>query len=232
MAEQLFILSSGAPKTGVARMAERFTADTGMPVDLEFATAPVIDQRLKGGERPDVVVLPPSRMDVWAQHGLLIDGSRGFIGRSRMGLVVRHGQTHPDISTVDALRAALLACEGLVFNDASSGLYTEQLLGKLGIADTLRDRVVRVLGGAAVMDHVAESPLRELGGGQLSEIRVRISKGVAVELVGPLPDAVQNVTPYDAAALKDSKSPEPAKALALLLSSAAAKPVFAATGID
>jgi len=57
-----------------------------------------------------------------------------------------------------------------------------------------------------------------------------IDKGCAVKLAAPLPDEIQNVTSYDAAAF--SAAPESAHKLAARLSSDAAKKVFAATGIN
>jgi molybdate transport system substrate-binding protein len=51
-------------------------------------------------------------------------------------------------------------------------------------------------------------------------------------LVGPLPDAIQNYTTYDAAATAASPESANAAALARALTSNEAKPVFAAAGID
>jgi len=57
-----------------------------------------------------------------------------------------------------------------------------------------------------------------------------IDKGCAVKLVAPLPDEIQNMTSYDAAA--SSVAPAAARDLARRLTSDAAKKVFAATGIS
>jgi hypothetical protein len=59
---------------------------------------------------------------------------------------------------------------------------------------------------------------------------VMIDKGCAVRLAAPIPDEIQNVTSYDAAAF--SAAPEAARTLAARLSSDAARKVFAATGIN
>ena len=57
-----------------------------------------------------------------------------------------------------------------------------------------------------------------------------IDKGCAVQLAAPLPDAIQNVTSYDAAAA--AGAPEAARTLAVSLASDEAKKIFAATGIS
>jgi hypothetical protein len=59
---------------------------------------------------------------------------------------------------------------------------------------------------------------------------VMIDKGCAVQLAAPLPDAIQNVTSYDAAAT--AEAPDAARALARSLASDAAKKIFVATGIN
>jgi molybdate transport system substrate-binding protein len=55
---------------------------------------------------------------------------------------------------------------------------------------------------------------------------------VAIALVAPLPDAIQNVTAYSAAVASASGEQEAARALARFLAAPEAKAVFAATGID
>ena len=61
---------------------------------------------------------------------------------------------------------------------------------------------------------------------------VMVDKGCAVKLAAPLPDAIQNMTTYHAAASASTGSAESAAALAHALTADAAKKLFAATGID
>jgi ABC-type molybdate transport system substrate-binding protein len=81
------------------------------------------------------------------------------------------------------------------------------------------------------MEYVAAHPPSTIGLAQISEVMVMIDKGCAVKLAAPLPDEIQNVTRYDAAATSASKAPDAARALVRSLASDAAKKVFAATGI-
>jgi hypothetical protein len=83
-----------------------------------------------------------------------------------------------------------------------------------------------------VMDHVAASPYNLLGAGQLPEIRELVDKGVAIVLAGPLPDELQSITGYDAAVTTASGNAEVAAAFTAFLSTAEARAVMAATGID
>lgn len=224
----LKVLSAGAVKRGVAQIAKQYEAASGETVAVEFDTAPSLRERLAGGERADVVVLPPAILDALASAGRLASARRGYIGRSRVGVFVHRGEPLPDVSTVAGLKQAVLACTAVVYNTASSGLYIERLLQQLGLYESVAARIVKVSSGAAVMEHVA-AHAGAMGFGQLSEIRVQLDKGVAIALAGPLPDEVQNATPYDAAAA--SAAPQ-AAALVAALTSDAAKTLFAATGID
>lgn len=226
------VLSAGAVKRGVMQVAQQYEADTGNAVSVEFDTAPSLRERLKRGETADVVVLPPAMLDDLAREGLVDNAHRGYIGRSRVGLFVKRGATLPDISTVDAFKRAILAADAVVYNTASSGLYMEKLLEKLGLFAEVKARIVKVDSGAAVMQQVAAHPGSAIGSGQLSEIRVQLDKGLAIALAGPLPDDIQNATPYDAAAVATRSAPHAAHALVAALTSQAAKAVFAATGID
>lgn len=225
----LKILSAGAVKRGVAQIAQSFEARTGETVTVEFDTAPSLRERLARGEAADVVVLPPAMLDALAAQGAVSLAHRGYVGRSRMGLFVKRGAPLPDISTVERFGHALLSADAVVYNTASSGLYMEQLIDRLGLTAALQARVVRVKTGSAVMAQVAAHPGHAVGTGQLSEIRVQMDKGVAIALAGPLPEDIQNATPYDAAAVSATPG---ARALATALTSDAARQVFAASGID
>lgn len=231
MAEtQLKVLSAGAVKRGVAQVAAEFERATGNRVAVEFATAPEVRRRIVEGEAADVIVAPPFAMDEIAKRGRIREGSRGFIGRSRMGVVIPADAPVPDLADADAFKRVLLNAGTVVYNQASSGIYCVKLIEKLGLADQLRDRIVVVPSGSAIMEYVAAHPPAAVGLAQISEIMVMIDKGCRVTLAAPLPPEVQNETSYDAAAA--SGASQAAMELARHLASAEAKKVFAETGIS
>lgn len=229
----LQVLSAGAVKEGVARLAGEFQRQTGSEVKIEFATAPKVRERVLAGEAVDVVIATPAAMDELEKRGKIVSGSRATIGRSRVAVVVRKGIAPPDMASAAAFKQALLGADALVSNQASSGIYVEKLLEKLGIVTEMQPKIVRVANGAAVMRRIAEGTARrEIGVGQLSEILNQISKGTAVTLVGTLPDEIQNYTMYIAAMAAGGAARESARSLIRQLTGPAAKSVFAATGID
>lgn len=229
----LQVLSAGAVKEGVARLAGEFQRQTGSEVKIEFATAPKVRERVLAGEAVDVVIATPAAMDEFEKQGKIVAESRATIGRSRVAVVVRKGVAPPDIASAAAFKQALLGADALVSNQASSGIYVEKLLEKLGIAAQIQPKMVRLANGAAVMRRIAEGTARcELGVGQLSEILNQINKGTAVTLAGTLPDEIQSYTTYIAAMAAGSAARESARALIRQLTGPAARSAFAATGID
>lgn len=226
----LKVLSAGAVKSGVALVAAQFERASGTPVTVEFDTAPQVGKRIGGGEHADVIVAPPLAMDGLAKQGKIDAGSRGFIGRSRMGVVVHADAPAVELADVASLTRLLADATAVVHNQASSGIYAAKLVEKLGLTGELRERIVVVPSGSAVMEGVAERPPGAVGLAQISEIMVMIDKGCRVKLAAPLPAEVQNETSYDAAAASGA-SPA-AVELARHLASAEAKKVFAGTGIS
>ena len=228
----LKVLSAGAVKRGVAQIAKEFERESGNKVTIEFATAPEIRQRVAAGATADVIVAPPAVLDEIAKQGKIVAESRGFVGRSRMGVVVHAKAAAPGLGDTAAFKRALLDATAVVHNKASSGIYAAKLLEKLGLKEALGSKIVVVETGAAIMEYVAAHPPSAIGLAQISEVMVMIDKGCAVKLAAPLPDEIQNVTSYDAVATRSSKAPDAARKLAASLSSDAAKRVFVATGIS
>ncbi len=228
---ELKILSAGAVKQGVSQRAEAFSREHGRAVKVEFATAPELRKRVAAGERPDVLIAPPGAMDEFAKAGAIVTASRRFIGRSRIGVVTHADAAIDDLADVASFKRALASATAVVHNTASSGIYIAKLLGDLGAA-ALGSRIVVVDTGAAIMHYVADHPPAAIGLAQISEIRVLIDKGLPIRLAGPLPDAVQNITSYEAAAVAGRVEDAVAQALANFMATPEAKAVFAATGID
>ena len=229
---ELKVLSAGAVKRGVAQIAKEFERESGNRVAIEFATAPEIRQRVAAGATADVIVAPPAVMDDIAKQGKIVTESRAFVGRSRMGVVVHATAAAPGLGDAEAFKRALLGATAVVHNKASSGIYAAKLLEKLGLKGALGSKIVVVETGAAIMEYVAAHPPSAIGLAQISEVIVMIDKGCAVKLAAPLPDEIQNVTSYDAAATAASAARDAARGLARALTSPEAKKIFAATGIN
>lgn len=228
----LKVFSAGAVKRGVAQVAKEFERATGTRVSVEFDTAPKWRKRLGAGETADVIIVPPAVMDEFAKQGKIDAGSRGFVGRSRVGVVIHATAAAPALGDTAEFKRALLAASAVVYNKASSGIYIAKLMERLGLDKQLGSKIVIVDSGSAIMETVAAKGPGAIGLAQISEVMVLIDKGCAVKLAAPLPEEIQNYTSYDAAAFTASKSADAARKLAGNFTSDAAKKIFAATGIS
>ncbi len=226
----LKLISAGAVKRGVARVAAAFEKDTGIKVDIEFTPVPEVRKRITAGEAADVVIASPAAMDEIAAQNRIDASSRGFIGRSRMGVVIHADAPMPAITDTASFKQLLLAASHVVRNEASSGIYSEKLLNKLGLTGVLGSKIVIVKTGSGIMEYVADHPVQAVGLAQISELMVMMDKGCRVKLAAPLPDEIQNMTSYDAAAT--TGAPAAAAELARRLACAEAKRIFAETGIS
>ncbi len=226
----LKILSAGAVKRGVARVAATFEQDTGIKVEIEFTPVPEVRKRVTAGETADVVVATPVALDDFAAQKKIDPASRGFLGRSRMGVVIHADAQMPEITDTESFKKLLLAASHVVRNEASSGIYSEKLLNKLGLTKQLGSKIVVVKTGSDIMQYVADHPAQAVGLAQISELMVMMDKGCKVKLAAPLPDEIQNMTGYDAAAMVGA--PAAAAELARRLASPEAKKIFAETGIS
>ena len=225
----LKVISAGAVKRGVTRVAAAFENDSGHKVEIEFTPVPEVRRRMAAGETADLVVASPGVLDELAALGRIDAASRGFLGRSRVGVVIHADAPQPSLADTAAVKALLLGASHVVRNEGSSGVYAEKLFGKLGLAAAGANIVV-VKTGSDIMRFVADHPSRAVGLAQISELMVMIDKGCAVRLAAPLPDEIQNMTHYDAAAI--TGAPAAAAELARRLVSAEAKKIFAETGIS
>ena len=228
----LKVLGAGPVKRGVTLLAEKFRKESGVGVVIEFAGAPSVRERVLAGEAVDVAIVPQATMDEFAGQGKVEAATMTPVGRSRMGVAVKKGAPIPRMEDVEAFKKAMAGADEIVCNVASSGVYMVKLMEKLGIADAVKDKLLKLPNTVKVMEHVAGSGAIAIGAGQLAEISELIEQGVGIILAAPLPDAIQNVTAYAAAVTAVSGAKSAAAQFVTFLATPDAKRVFASTGID
>jgi molybdate transport system substrate-binding protein len=226
-AAEITVLSGGAVEPGLKAAVAAFEKESGHTVKITFNTTPQILKRVAGGEAFDVVVAPPSAI---REFGARVEEPGVDIGRVGSGVAVRTGAPAPDISSADAVKRAVLDAESVVFNRASTGIYIENMLRKMGVYDQIESKTTRYPDAGAVMEHVAKGKGREVAFGPITEILLYKDKGV--RLVGPLPAEIQNYTAYTAVPMTGRPGAQAARSLVTFLGGSRAKPLFAAAGID
>lgn len=228
LAAEITVLSGGAIEPGLNAAAAAFRKESGHAVKITYNTTPQMRKRVGAGDTFDVVIAPPAAIKEFAAAGKVEEGGVN-VGRVGLGVVIRPGAPVPDISNGEAIRRTVLEAESIVFNRASSGLYFESLLKKMGIYEQVEVKSARYATGAEVMEHVLKGKGKEVGFGPITEILQYREKGL--RLVGPLPAEIQNYTSYTAAVMSAGTSKDVAQAFVKFLGGAG-KPLFVAAGID
>src|SRR5215470_4190639 len=229
MAGEIRVLSAGAVEPGIVKVIDVFRRKTGHDVKINFATAPAITKRAGAGETVDIVIAPPAVLNEWVKAGKAAQTERVTIGRIGVGVMVRAGAPLPKIATVDEFKQSLLSAESLVYNQASTGIYMEELFVRLGIANQLKAKTTRYPDAAAVLRHVGEGKGNEIGLGATTVIIEGESAGL--KFVGPLPEEIQNYTGYAAILAAEGAGSNAAREFLRYLTTPVAKQIFAAAGI-
>ena|SRR5947209_27157 len=120
-AAEIKVLSAVAMKPALDDLARDFGDSTGHTVRMVYATAGVVKDRIRDGEAVDVAILPRSAFDPLVTQAKIASGSATIVARSLVAVAVPAGAPKPDISTVDALRRALLAAKSIVYPDPTKG---------------------------------------------------------------------------------------------------------------
>lgn len=189
-----------------------------------------IPARLARGEPADVAILDGVGVEPLNARGLVRGDTAVPLARSQIGMVVRAGAPKPDISTVEALRQALLSAKSIAYSDSSSGTYLSTVLfQKLGIADKVLSKARKIPGppsGEVVAAVVARGEA-EIGFQQVAEL----IHTPGVDFVGTVPNEVQPPTFFVGVLTAKSREPDAALALLRFLSSEEAAPIIAKAGL-
>ena len=220
------LLSAGAVEPGLRAALALYD----QPVAVTFNTAPQIRSRVEEkGEKFDVVIVPPGVMDAFAAAGR-VESERVMLGRVGQGIAVRPDAPLPDVSSVAALKRALLEAESVVFNRATGGQYIESMLRRIGVYGDIERKTTRYASAAEVMDHLLRGTRREVGFAPMTEIMLYEVKGL--RFVGPLPAEVQHYNAYVASPMRGAANAPAAAALVKFLGTTPAKAALAAGGVE
>jgi molybdate transport system substrate-binding protein len=228
---EINVFASGGFKAAYLALVPGFESACGRKVRTAWgssvAGAPTsIPNRLAAGEPVDLVIMAGDALDKLIERGLVASGSRVDLARSGIGVAVRAGAPRPDLSSVDTFMRALRQAKSVAHSSSASGIYLRGLFQRLGLYDTLGDRIRQIEGepvGAVVARGEAE-----IGFQQISELL----PVPGVELVGPLPPEVQRVTVFAAGVAVGAKEPYAAGALIKFLASPAAAAAITKSALE
>jgi molybdate transport system substrate-binding protein len=231
-AAEVRVVSSGGFAAAYRSLAPEFERQTGHKLVTEWGpsmgtTVNAVPQRLARNEPVDVVIMVGYALGQLEKESKILAGSRVDLARSLVGAAVRHGAPHPDISTVEGLKAALLAAKSVVYSDSASGVYIErELFKRLDIVGPMAGKA-RMVPAEPVGEVVARGDA-DLGFQQISELK----PVHGIDLLGPIPDEVQSVTVFSAGVVAASQHQEAGTALIKFLASPASAVAVRESGMD
>jgi molybdate transport system substrate-binding protein len=85
----------------------------------------------KGTPIADVIALPVAFMDGMETEGTIVAGSRADLGRVNIGLAVKKGAAHPEISTPAKLAAALKAGGTVLYSNPAGGSMEARIINDM-----------------------------------------------------------------------------------------------------
>lgn len=228
-AAEVTLIAPGGIRAAIVAMIPGFEKKTGNTVKATFGSGNGTHQQVVKGEAFDVPIVQPPYSDV-IDSGNVVKATETPLAHVSVGIAVRSGQPHPDISTPDKVKALLLNAKAIAYPDpargAAAGVSMNKTLEKLGIADQMKPKIKLAQGGAGAMKMLADGEV-DIGLTFTSEIITE--KGV--EIVGPLPESISEPTRLSGFVSTKAKDPAAAKQLLEYISGPEAAKVYKERGM-
>ena len=193
----------------VEALKPAFETAQGVKLRTEYLPTAVLMPRLTSGESADATMLTEEGIQSLIEAGLVQASTAMPLARSFIGVAVKAGAPHPDISTPDAFVAALKAAKSVgMSRSGASGLFLAGLLPRLGIDEEIRAKATIMANG--YVGELAASGEVEIALQQVSELLV---VGSGIDIVGRMPKALGGETVFSGAVLTNSGRPHLASTL-------------------
>ena len=228
-AAEITLIAPGGIRAAVEQMIPAFEKKTGHKVKATFGSGNGTKAQVTKGDAFDVPIVQPPYPALLAS-GNVVNSSETPLAHVAVGVAVRPGTPHPDISNPEAVKKLFLSAKSISYPDpaggAAAGVSMNETLKKLGIADQMKPKIKLAQGVAGAMKMLADKEV-DVGLTFVSEIITE----PGVEVVGPLPDEISSPTRLSGFIGAKSKDPKAAKELLDYLSSADAAKVYKERGM-
>ncbi|MGA9512729.1 MAG: molybdate ABC transporter substrate-binding protein [Pseudolabrys sp.] len=229
-AAEVKVFSTIGVQAALEELAPKFEQATSNKLNITWATAAILVKRVQAGETADLMVLTKQSLDALTKDNKATAGADAVFASSGMAVVVKKGAPKPDISTPDAFKQALINAKTIAYSDpaagGASGVYFAKLLERMGIADQMKAKTRHPppSGNSANLVVAGEADLA-------IQQEPEVMSVAGIDMVGPLPADLNNITAYAAGIGAGSQQADAATALIRFLHSPEAQAVFKAKGL-
>jgi molybdate transport system substrate-binding protein len=223
---------STAVKSATDEILPAFERSSGYAIHALYSPPGALLKHFAAGEPADIFVTGSEAIDTLIREGKIAP-PRIDLAKTGIGICVKKGAPHPDVSTPEAFKRALLAAASVAYVAPAGGSVTgphiEAMFRKLGIADQMAAKTVLAAGGPNGRVSVkVSSGDAEIGLQQVSEL----ISNPDVDVIGMLPDDLQQTTIYSTAITTSAKDGEGATAMIKALTAPSAVAIFKSKGLD
>jgi molybdate transport system substrate-binding protein len=230
-AAEVKALITTAMDAAIVVLVPQFEKATGHKVTVSYDPSGGLARRLRGGEFADMILVASPELDRLIAEGKVV-GNRIDVSRTGIGIAIRKGAPKPDVSTPEALKRTLLAAKSVGHTAPAGGgitaLHLLRTFEKLGVAKEVAAKTKLAAGGPnGRVSVLIASGEAEIAFQQVSELM----SNPEVEVIGMLPDELQQITVNSAGIAAVAKEPDAARALIQHLTSPEALVVYKKTGL-
>jgi molybdate transport system substrate-binding protein len=223
---ELKVISSQAIKEAYLALAPEFERVSGHKLNTTWNGTIDVLKKLRAGEIFDMVILVTPSMDEMIKEGKIVASSRVNLVRSGIAIGVPQGAPKPDISSVEAVKRALLATKkGVGYSSGPSGVFLQDLFKRWGIADKIT--IKQTPPGTPVGTLLARGEI-DVGFQQVSELMLF----PGIQYVGPVPPEMDTVSVFAGGVHASAQHPDAARELIQFIASPAARPTIEKTGMQ
>jgi molybdate transport system substrate-binding protein len=229
-AAEIKTLITTAMNEAVVVLVPQFEKATGHKVTVSYDPSGGLARRLRGGEFADTILVASPELDKLIAEGKVVN--RVDVSRTGIGIAVKKGAAKPDVSTPEALKRALLAARSVGHTAPAGGgitaLHLIRTFEKLGIAQEVAAKTKLAAGGPnGRVSTLIVNGEAEIAFQQVSELM----SNPEVEVIGMLPDELQQITINSAGVTAVAKEPDAARALIAHMTTPAALALYKTKGL-
>lgn len=199
---------------------------TGHLIEIDFSPTNVLAREIDAGRHADVIIAIDGMVQGLIDSGIL-QSPGAMIASTSVGLAKRIGTAPLAMATQDEFIDVLLSAKSIAISETgASGVFFRALIERLGIAD-------RILAKARIIPQGLTATLLLQGEAELAVQQVSELRAVdGIDVVGPLPPALNQWTSFTAAAFRGANRPDIAADFLSFLVSDFARSAYVAGGLD